>query len=195
MTRPAAGALTHVAALDVELSRGLRSGDEVAFRRLIELETTVVLRTCYRILGDIDDAEDAAQDVFVMAHRAMGSFRGDGSPRAWLLRIATRECWRIAAARRRRRTLDTTLDPALTTPGGQPPDPASLVIDEERRARVRRAVEALPEPYREVVSLRYFGEVSIADIAVLTRRPTGTVKAQLHRAVERLRRDLREVEL
>lgn len=195
MIRPLAGTLTNDSVVDPGLVRGLRSGDEAAFRRLIELEATMVLRTCYRILGSIDDAEDAAQEVFVIAHRAMGAFRGDGSPRAWLLRIATRECWRMAAAQRRRRTLEAAPDPALMPQGAIPQDPAHMVIDEERRVLIRRSVEALPDPYREVVTLRFFGELAIADIAVLTGRPTGTIKAQLHRGVQRLRRDLGEVGL
>ena len=193
MIRPSAGALPSDVAVDAGLVRGLRSGDEDAFRRLIELETTVVLRTCYRILGSVEDAEDAAQEVFVIAHRAMGSFRGEGSPRAWLLRIATRECWRLSAAQRRRRVLDATQDPA-DQPHEHAEDPAHVLIDGERRELIRRSVEDLPEPYREVVTLRYFGELPIAEIAVLTGRPSGTIKAQLHRGVERLRRELGGIE-
>ncbi len=189
MIRPSARALSNDVAVDAGLVRGLRSGDEEAFRRLIELETTVVLRTCYRILGSVEDAEDAAQEAFVIAHRAMGTFRGEGSPRAWLLRIATRECWRLSAAQRRRRALDATQNPAYQT-HEHAEDPAHVLIDGERRTLIRRSVEDLPEPYREVVTLRYFGELAIAEIAVLTGRPSGTIKAQLHRGVERLRRVL-----
>lgn len=178
---------------EAEFIRELRSGDEGAFHRLIELEAAVVLRTCYRILGTTDDAEDAAQEVFVIAHRAVGSFRGDGSPRAWLLRIATRECWRMSAARRRRHEVDATLDHARV--GEQVTrDPAYEVIEAERRELIRRSVAALPDPYREVVTLRFFGELPIAEIATITGRPSGTIKAQLHRGMERLRRVLGEVE-
>src|SRR6188472_2433685 len=106
----------------------------------------------------------------------MGSFRGDGSPRAWLLRIATRECWRLSAAQRRRQALDVAPDPALS-PRSNAGDPEQELIDAERREQVRRLVGALPDPYREVVTLRFFGELAIADIAILTDRPTGTIKA------------------
>lgn len=58
---------------------------------------------------------------------------------------------------------------------------------------MRRAVAALPEPYREVVALRFFGDLSLLDIAAATGRPEGTVKAQLHRGLERLRKGMREV--
>ena len=68
-----------------------------------------------------------------------------------------------------------------------PTDPARDVLTAERTEAVRHAVAKLPEPYREVVVLRYFAELSVADIAAATQRPEGTVKAQLHRGLERLR--------
>jgi RNA polymerase sigma-70 factor (ECF subfamily) len=175
------------------LARALATGDEDAFRALVELETTTVLRACYRILGRLDDAEDATQETFVLAHRALGSYRGDGRPRAWLLRIATRECWRAAASRRRHHVREAPLDEGSAPAMPASDDPARDVLEAERRADVREAVAALPEPYREVVTLRFFGELSLADIATTTGRPTGTIKAQLHRGIERLRHRLGDV--
>ena len=72
-------------------ARALVAGDELAFRRLVEQGATPVLRICFRIMGSVEEAEDAAQEAFVLAYRARGSYRGDGSPDAWLARIATRE--------------------------------------------------------------------------------------------------------
>ncbi len=57
----------------------------------------------------------------------------------------------------------------------------------EDQQQVRMAVSRLPEPYREVITLRYFGELSLGEIGAATRRPLGTVKAQVHRGLERLR--------
>jgi len=168
----------------------LTAGDEDAFRTLVELETPSVFRTCYRILGRIEDAEDATQETFVLAHRSLASYRGDGRPGAWLVRIATRHCWRRAASARRHAALVTPLDDVLaaTLPG--PGDPARDALEAERREGLRRSVAALPDPYREVITLRFFGELSLADICVITDRPMGTVKAQVHRGLERLRRTL-----
>lgn len=75
-----------------------------------------------------------------------------------------------------------------TLPGS--PSPLGEVLAAEERTRVRDAVERLGEPYREVVALRFFGELSLLDIAAATGRPEGTIKAQLHRGMERLRRAL-----
>jgi RNA polymerase sigma-70 factor (ECF subfamily) len=66
-------------------------------------------------------------------------------------------------------------------------DPAMLSLRAERATEIRTAVAALPEPYREVVALRFFGEASLQEIANETGRPLGTVKTHLHRGLERLR--------
>ena len=172
---------------DLALSRALVSGDVHAFEILIEQESAQVFRACYRVLGRLDEAEEATQEAFVLAYRALGTFRGDGHPAAWLMRIATREAWRRSAAQARRRTSSTPLDDAVLSISNPRPDPSQQVIRNEDQQHVRAAVSRLQEPYREVVTLRYFGELSLVEIAAVTRRPLGTVKAQVHRGLERLR--------
>ncbi len=175
---------------DLTLARRLATGEEEAFRHLVDQETASVFRTCYRILGRVDEAEDATQETFVLAYRSLASFRGDGRPGAWLARIATRECWRRAASRSRRAAATTPLDEAMiaTLPGA--PSPLGEVLAAEERDRLRAAVATLGEPYREVITLRFFGELSLLEIAAATGRPEGTIKAQVHRGLERLRRAL-----
>lgn len=166
----------------------LASGDREAWQRLVEQETPAVFRTCYRILGRVDDAEDAAQETFLAAYRAIGSFRGDGLAAAWLSRIATRESWRRAQSSRRVSQVSTSLDEHGSDQLRDPSDPLETALSSEQGQQVRQAVARLPEPYREVISLRFLSELSIADIAAVTNRPEGTVRAQLHRGLERLRR-------
>jgi RNA polymerase sigma-70 factor (ECF subfamily) len=164
-----------------------------------------VVRSCYRILGDLHEAEDASQEAFVTAYRALGTWRGEGPFGAWLTRIATR----IAVRRAGRRRPVTWIDPTpvgadgaasgsrdtigeagLATALGSAADPAHLAVRAERAATIRTAVAGLDEPYREVVILRFFGELSLAEIALQTDRPLGTVKTHLHRGLARLRRGL-----
>lgn len=173
---------------DAALAVALTAGDEDAFRMLVELETPSVFRTCYRILGSVEDAEDATQETFVLAHRNLATYRGEGRPGAWLIRIATRHSWRRAAAARQRMQRTAPLDPVLEASLAGGSDPAREALDAERREHLRGAVEALPDPYREVLTMRFFGELALGDICLVTGRPMGTVKAQLHRGVERLRR-------
>lgn len=168
---------------DRALVRAVLDGDRDAFRLLVERESVVVYRACLRIVGQPDAAEDVAQEAFVTAYRSLGSYRGDGALGGWLLRIATR-----LAFRRIDRRPTVTLDDA---PEPRAPhrefDPLGRLLDAERQTAVRDAVARLSEPYREVVALRYFGELSLGEIASATGRPLGTVKTHLRRGLERLR--------
>jgi RNA polymerase sigma-70 factor (ECF subfamily) len=187
-------------------------GDRDAFRILVEREAGPLVRSCHRILGDINDAEDAAQEAFVTAYRALGTWRGDGRFGAWLARIGMRIAVRKASRRRpimwidpapaaagggRARVDDAHVvgEQALVgTPGRAEQDPAQIALRSERAAAVRAAVANLDEPYREVIALRFFSELSLAEISNEVGRPLGTVKTHLHRGLARLRRALEEQE-
>lgn len=169
---------------DRALIDAIRAGDRVAFGTLVELETTAIYRICLRILGRPHDAEDVTQEAFVAAYRTHRSYRGDGPPRAWLARIATRLAFRRLGGRRTTIEIESAAEPLRAKASAEPPE---AVIAAERREEVRRAVVTLPEPYREVVALRFFGELSLAEVADATGRPVNTVKTQLRRGLERLR--------
>jgi RNA polymerase sigma-70 factor, ECF subfamily len=175
------------------------AGDRDAYRLLVERESPAVIRACHRILGDLEEAEDAAQEAFVTAYRALTTWRAEGPFGAWLTRIAVRIALRQAARRRTVEWLDPVghgdrptdrVGQAIATASvarvGES-DPASLAVRAERATSVRAAVAALGEPYREVVALRFFGELSLDEIATQTGRPLGTVKTHLHRGLLRLR--------
>ena len=169
---------------DHALVVAVRSGDRDAFSVLVDRETGAVYRTSLRILGRPQDAEDVTQESFVAAYRAIGQFRGEGSLRGWLLRIATRQSYRRLAQRRPDAELDTIGAAHLSDTSA---DPTRVVVAAERRDDVRRAVNELTDPYREVVALRFFGEMSLAEVAEATGRPINTVKTHLRRGLERLR--------
>jgi RNA polymerase sigma-70 factor (ECF subfamily) len=135
------------------------------------------------VLGRVAEAEDVTQEAFVLAFRSLGSFRAEGTFGAWVRRIAIRQALRRLAQRRDAEPIDEGAV-SLPAPG---PDPLGLAIAEERSEQVRRAVAALPEPYREVVALRFFADQSLAEIAEATERPLNTVKTHLHRGLTRLR--------
>ncbi len=204
-------ALREVPEDDLEARRvvaAVLGGDRDAFRILVERESRALVRSCYRVLGDLHDAEDAAQEAFVTAYRALGTWRGDGPFGAWLARIGVRIAVRKAARRRPVVWIDPS--PAGTDEGGgvtgstgvigergllaalgrAEMDPAQLAVRAERAAAIRAAVANLEEPYREVVALRFFSELSLAEIADQAGRPLGTVKTHLHRGLQRLRRVL-----
>lgn len=146
----------------------------------------MVYRTCYRIVGRASDAEDVAQESFVSAYRAMPTYRGEGALGGWLARIAVRHAFRRIAQRRDTEPLDLTAE----GPADVSEEPLSLAVAAERQRAIRLAVVALPEPYREVVVLRFFRELQLNEIAAVTDRPLGTVKTHLRRGLERLRQSL-----
>lgn len=179
------------------------AGDRDAFRRLVDRDGPAVVRACHRVLGDLGAAEDAAQEAFVTAYRSLASWRGDGPFAAWLTRIAVRIALRQAGKRQTVAWLSPTRagdprDVSSPSPADRAmdrasvdatpwTDPAQMTVRAERATEVRAAVTALPEPYREVVALRFFAEASLDEIARQTGRPLGTVKTHLHRGLARLR--------
>ena len=124
------------------------AGDPDAYRHLVERESASIVRACHRVLGDLHEAEDAAQEAFVSAYRSLGSWRGEGPFGAWLTRIAVRIALRQVGQRRSVRWLDPSAgsatdidDPASAASEAQAiaasarTDPAMLVVRAEREAR------------------------------------------------------------
>jgi RNA polymerase sigma-70 factor, ECF subfamily len=206
----AAGRSGAPAAADASVERSavdaVLAGDREAFRQLVDAQGDTVVRTCYRILGDRSEAEDAAQETFVIAFRSLATWRADGPFGAWLrrigIRVALREAtrrrpiaWRTPARIRDGETsaADRALDRASVA-AAEATDPAALSVQAERMTEIRSAILALPESYREVVALRLYGEASLEEIAVETGRSVSTVKNHLHRGLVKLRVSLGEVD-
>ena len=146
----------------------------------------IAFRTAYVVARNASDAEDAAQDGFVKAWRALGRFR-EGAPfRPWLLQIVANE------ARNRRRSAGRRANLALRAAteelsGGAAPSPEATLLSGEQRSELLAAVDELPEEQRTVVALRYFLGLSEHEVAETLAVPQGTVKSRTARALERLR--------
>lgn len=161
------------------------AGDVDAYRLLVERESRTVVGLCAAILGNLDDAQDVAQEAFVQAFRSLAGYRADGSFGAWVGRIARRMAVQRAAALSRAR-----LAVADVADFDKPDDgagPELQLLSGEQASSLRRAVASLPSDQREVIQLRYFGDRSLDSIASETGAPLGTVKSRLHRGLARLR--------
>ncbi len=177
--------------------RRARAGDPRAYAALVRDHQEIAFRTAMLICGDPHDAEEAAQDGFLKAYRALARFR-DGEPlRPWLLAIVANEARnrRRAAGRRGRLALRVAEGAAggaaPVVPAGQQPEAALLAV--ERRRALLAALDRLRERDRSVIACRCLLELSEAETAqVLGVRP-GTVKSRLSRALGRLREEVDSV--
>jgi RNA polymerase sigma-70 factor, ECF subfamily len=170
----------------VELARG---GDVRAYEELVRRHQEVAFRTAFVITGSAADAEEAAQDAFVKAHRALGRFRRAAPWRPWLLRIVANE------ARNRRRAAGARSGLARRAAQERPssgaaPSPEGALLAGEERTELLAALATLPDRDRLVISCRYLLELSEAETAAVLRCRRGTVKSRLHRALQRLRTEL-----
>ena len=172
----------------VERAKG---GDVAAYETLVRGHQAVAFRTAFTITGDAAEAEDAAQEAFVKVYRALGRFRSGAPFRPWLLTVVANEARnrRRAAGRRAGLTLRAA---EHGSPQAAPPSPETSVVAEERRAELLGAIGGLREEDREVISLRYFLELSEAEAASVMGCARGTVKSRLSRAIGRLREKMME---
>ncbi len=151
----------------------------------------IAFRTAYLLSGSAADAEEAAQDGFVKAYRALGRFRRGAPLKPWLLRIVANEACnrRRAAGRREALALRAA---AVDRPGDAVPSPEAALIAGESRSRLLEAVNGLSEEHRLAIACRYFLELTEDETAAAMGVRRGTVKSRLARALARLREDLGE---
>jgi RNA polymerase sigma-70 factor, ECF subfamily len=174
------------------LVRLSRRGDHSAFAELVQTHQAVIFGTVLRLVRDREVAAEVSNRAFYRAYEHLTSFDESRSLRPWLVRIAANEA--LNEARKRRREADQNVrgDEAeieLEQLGGGP-DPAEVLPRRERSAAIRAAVDRLPEAQRAAIVLRYFADLSYADIAEVTQQTVNNVGVILLRARDRLRREL-----
>jgi RNA polymerase sigma-70 factor (ECF subfamily) len=171
---------------ETDLIARAQRGDAIAYEELVHAYQGIAFRTAYLIAGSAAEAEDAAQEGFVKAWRALGRFRQGAPFRPWLLRIVANEAHNRRRSAGRRAQL--ALRAATEIPSGDAaPSPEAALLDSEQRRRLLETVNGLPEDQRVVISLRYFAELSEEETAETLGVPRGTVKSRTARALERLR--------
>ena len=161
----------------------------VNFSEAVRDHQDEVYGVALRILGDRDAAREAASSAFLKAYRSWGRYDQTRPVRHWLLRIAANEAISVGRSRTRERARTANVDDAVGV-ADPAQTPEGALVSREERDRVRTAVAGLPELYRVPVVLRYFSELSIEEIAVVTGRPAATVGVQLLRARALLRTSL-----
>jgi RNA polymerase sigma-70 factor (ECF subfamily) len=186
-----------VAKSDEELMLRLRAGEEEAFDVLVGKYRAPVIHFLYRLVHRREPAEDLAQEVFLRVYRARKSYRPTAKFSTWLFRIATNVALNALRDGRMRHERETSID---ADAGVMPlaerlPDAMATaeqaLVERERRAAIRRAVDALPEKQRLAVLLHKYQEMDYAEIAEVLEISESALKSLLFRAYETLRARLR----
>ncbi|MGE0453792.1 MAG: RNA polymerase sigma factor [Vicinamibacteria bacterium] len=167
------------------LVEACQRGDRDAFDALVTRYQRDVYRLCYRYVNDHSDANDLAQEAFLKAYRAIGRFRGEAAFSTWLYRIAVNSCLNFRAARKPQ--AEPLADSLVDGRRGVGED----LEQRERAARVRAAVERLPERQRLTLILKIYQDLTHEQVAEILGSSVGTVKANLFHALGNLRRLLR----
>jgi RNA polymerase sigma-70 factor (ECF subfamily) len=180
-----------------ELIQRIVAKDDAAFRTLVELYQSSVLNACYGILSDRQDAEDVAQDVFVMVYRKAGSFRGESGLSTWLYRIAVN----LSLNRLRKRKWDRlfgvlTLSEAElgdTTDTMEAPEqerPDRQLETSERSRILNDVLSTLPGKQRVAIILHKIEGLSHQEIAEILQISLSSVESLIHRAKRNLQKKL-----
>lgn len=182
---------------DLKLVRRVQKGDKSAFDALVLKYQHKVLKLVQRYVRDPAEAEDVTQDAFIKAYRALPGFRGDSAFYTWLYRIAINTAKNaLVSAGRRPMTYDLDGEgngPDLSQRLRDPDTPERLLLTDEIRSTVNRAIDALPEDLRTAIVLRELEGLSYEDIARTMECPVGTVRSRIFRAREAIDRHLKVV--
>jgi RNA polymerase sigma factor (sigma-70 family) len=173
---------------DEKLIARARRGDVVAFEEVVRRYQEIAFRVAYTITASAADAEDATQEGFIRAFRAVDRFREGESLRPWLLTIVANVARTRRSAVSRHPTL--ALSVVVAAAADAAPSPEAVALAAERRRELQTAVANLADTDREVIAYRYFLELSEAETAALLGCARGTVKSRLSRALVRLRQRL-----
>lgn len=172
-----------VRSADLELAARIRTGDGQAFEELYQQHSSRLYNLSYRMAGTASDAEDLLQDIFLLAYRKLGSFRGESSLGTWLYRLAMNHCLDVLRSRQARMGQQTdSLDEESAAP------PAAMpAIGAVSRIDLERAIGTLPPACRAAFLLHDvegFGHQEVGGILGISE---GTSKSQVHKARLRIR--------
>jgi len=163
------------------------AGNEDAIEMLVRQYEAGVFRLALSMVGDQADAQEITQETFIAALRSLRTYQEKKSFKAWLYTIALNQSRRHLRKRRILERLRTTLTNVIRVDAQKQASPEEAIIENEKEAVIWTELNKLDERHRIVVILRYFQELSIAEISEILTVNEGTVHSRLHNARERLR--------
>jgi RNA polymerase sigma-70 factor (ECF subfamily) len=188
--------------IDTQLVRAVQAGDITAFDGLVHQYKDRLFNVVYRFLGDYQEADECAQEIFIKVFKSIHTFRFESTFSTWIYRIAVNTCKnRIKSSGYRWKKKTVPIENAEGLKGDNPipkiangaPTPMAALEKKERWMRVQKAVNSLPEEQNRVVVLRDIQGLSYQEISDITGLSLGTVKSKLARARLALRDMLKSV--
>jgi len=182
---------------DIQLIARARTGDERAFRALLDKYERPVFSICMRMVRDREEATDLAQESFIKVFSMLDRYNPSYAFSSWLFKITSNLCIDFL---RKRRIETFPMDQPIDGEKGEisrqyespAPDPDAVLGRKQTMERLNEAIENLPEHYRIMLILRHQENLSYEEIAATLDIPLGTVKARIHRAREMLKTRLEE---
>jgi RNA polymerase sigma-70 factor (ECF subfamily) len=175
-----------VRAADLELAERCRQGDPDAFEELYRAHAGRLYSLIFRMAGSVQEAEDLLQEVFLTAHRKLGSFRGDSALGTWLYRLAVNQCLDFLRGRQAKMSRTTG---SLDEEGAEEPIAAVPVVPTAvSRIDLERAIAQLPAGCRAAFVLHDVEGFEHHEIATMLGVSAGTSKSQVHKARMKLRK-------
>ncbi len=162
----------------------VKGGDKEAFTWLVDTYRDMIYTVCLRMLTSEADAAEAAQDVFVKAYRYLDSFKEKSKFSTWLYRIAYNHC--ISEIRKKVKLIDLVDEVPDGEVNESDLDGLDLISAEERRRYLKMAIESLPETDGVVVTLFYYEELSLEEIAKITGLTNSNIRIKLHRSRKKM---------
>ena len=175
---------------DEQLVRQFQQGDQSAFETLVRRYQDKVLNTCYRFLGNPDDARDAAQEIFIKVYTNLKKFKPHARFSTWLYRVAVNHALNALRSRKRRRGIllfsALPLQESLIRIPDNTLQPDQNYAESEQHDLVMRAIEQLGERQRSLVILHQFEGLAYKEIAEVMGMSKSAVESQLCRAKKKL---------
>lgn len=173
---------------DAELIQQVAGGNEKAFEQLVKKYQHAAFNTIYRYIGNYDDVEDVAQEIFIKIWRHAGSFKGKSKFSTWFYRIVVNQCLNYRSKHKQK---PVSLDGIIET--GRIPESLKTETDHEQRQRaviVKKAVNELPERQRIALVLAKFEQRTYKEIAQIMKVSVSSVEALIFRARSALKMKL-----
>ncbi len=186
--------VVETATIDQLIERCLQ-GDQLAWDAIVRQYRRKVFNVAYKFVGKHDEAEDLAQDIFLKVFKSLDTFDRRANFQTWLISVSRNLCIdHYRSIRKERETIDRDVDAGELSPASAETGPFAALEHADRRALLRRALDALPPTLRSAVLLRDIQELSYQEIATQLGLPEGTVKSRINRGRLELARQIAQIQ-